>query len=286
MKLDFIENLKNEILNSDYEYYEDLEEEDEDIEPSYEEDNVSSHIEVIKYELNEHYIDNVNNTFRLLLNNETSEENAETALNEFCKNFSEKFKETAVCISLSNEAEDKTNIGNDNLKIISIVLSILECNKGLFKNHIINGNIDNYKKIESLTIRNKIKEIESNACTKEVNIESVLDLMLLSLIKGKLKEETMPKQILFIQDSNVDISLEKEEEVSHKSIEILSNKEYVNITNKWSSAGYKLPSIIVWVPDSKEINPYTYVDSNKIKYVVGYTDTFLKVVLDDPLRVN
>ena len=286
MKLDFIENLKNEILNSDYEYYEDLEEEDEDIEPSYEEDNVSSHIEVIKYELNEHYIDNVNNTFRLLLNNETSEENAETALNEFCKNFSEKFKETAVCISLSNEEEDKTNIGNDNLKIISIVLSILECNKGLFKNHIINGNIDNYKKIESLTIRNKIKEIESNACTKEVNIESVLDLMLLSLIKGKLKEETMPKQILFIQDSNVDISLEKEEEVSHKSIEILSNKEYVNITNKWSSAGYKLPSIIVWVPDSKEINPYTYVDSNKIKYVVGYTDTFLKVVLDDPLRVN
>lgn len=281
MKLDFIENLKNEILNSDYEYYEDLEE--DDIEPSHEEDykenNVSSHVEVIKYELREHYIDNLNNTFRLLLNNETSEENAESALNEFCKNFSEKFKETAVCISLSNEEEDKTIIAKDDLKIISIVLSILECNHGLFKNHIVTGNIDNYKKIESLTIRNKIKEIESNAFSKEINIGNVLDLILLSLIKGKLKEETMPKQILFIQDSNVDISLENEEEVSHKSIEVLSNKEYVNITNKWSNAGYKLPSIIVWVPDIKEINPYTYVDSNKIKYVVGYTDTFLKVVL-------
>ena len=109
-------------------------------------------------------------------------------------------------------------------------------------------------------------------------MEEVLDVILYAGIKHQLKQEDMPKQILFIVDENCVLSYSaNKNKDTHENF--FSKEDFKNLKEKWKMIGFDIPEICIWKIERESKASRIIVDNNGLKYAYDYSnDTFKTIV--------
>ncbi|SFU32054.1 protein of unknown function [Clostridium sp. DSM 8431] len=186
--------------------------------------------------------------------------------------------DTLVCTALT-----KKNIYNKNKEAVfsagvSTALYLVDKNKDKFKNYIlVNTPHPNLKRIKSEDLIDRINETAKACIAEEINIESMLDIVLYAAIKNGLNREKIPKRILFIFDSNCVLSNRNRKDIKER---FLSDSEYKLIKTKWAKSGYEVPSLAFWRIDGENKNAKVLEDGKGFQYAFGYSDEIFKFFIN------
>lgn len=186
--------------------------------------------------------------------------------------------DTLVCPALT-----KKNIYSKNKEVvfsagISTALYLLDKNKDKFKDYIlINNPHPNLKRIKSENLIDRINETAKACVAEEINIESILDIILFAAIKNGLDRDKLPKRILFIFDSHCVLSNRDRKDVKEY---LLSDSEYRRIKSKWGKSGYEVPKLAFWRIDECNKNAKVLEDGKGFQYAFGYSDEIFKFFIN------
>ncbi|MDD6795696.1 MAG: DUF2828 family protein [Clostridiaceae bacterium] len=200
-------------------------------------------------------------------------------LADFIKNNDNNKFNTLVCNGLSKKNLYNKNKGVSYLGAISTALFFVLKNTGKFKDYILTVNPKpNLKRISSNSTIKKVKEIAAASSTEIINVEEVLDVILYAGIKHQLKQEDMPKQILFIVDENCVLSYSaNKNKDTHENF--FSKLDFKNLKEKWKMIGFDIPEICIWKMERESKASRIIVDNNGLKYAYDYSnDTFKTIV--------
>lgn len=186
--------------------------------------------------------------------------------------------DTVVCLALT-----KRNINNKRktplfLAGVSTILYLLEKNKGKYKDHVlVNVPYPNLKRIKSTDLAGRINETAKISAADEVNIESILDIVLFGAIKNGINNEEIPKRILFMFDSNCKFSNMINKDAKEY---LISDSECKRIKSKWIKSGYEMPKLCFWRIDSYNDNAKVLEDGKGFQYASGYSDEIFKFFIN------
>ena len=191
------------------------------------------------------------------------------------KNFNIKTKgDTLVCIGLNKKSIKSTRKSPVFITGVSTALYLLEKNKDKYKNYImINSPNPNLVRIKSENLIDRINETAAYSYTDEINIESILDLVLFAAIKNGINMDKLPKKILFIFDSRCKLSNRNRKDIKEH---LISDTEYKRIQEKWSKSGYKVPDLAFWRVDGYNEDAKVIEDNKGFQYAFGYSDEIFK----------
>lgn len=157
-------------------------------------------------------------------------------------------KEIANTLVVADGSGSMTStIGNANITALDVANALAiyfaEHNKGHFKDKYItfseNPQFVDFKSCTSLN--DKIRKALSYNEVANTNIEKVFDLILKTAQSNNLLQEEMPVNILIISDMEFD-----------NAVDVNTNKKLFKIiSEKYVSAGYKLPRLVFWNVNSK-----------------------------------
>lgn len=189
-------------------------------------------------------------------------------------------EDTLVCLGLSHKSSKRNHKIPAYYGGIGTILYLLNKNSGDYKDHILTMNTKpNLIKIQGNTLLEKIKEIEENSFTKEVNLEIALDLILFAAIKNNINKNKMPKRLLFILDDRCKLTYLNYKNQAKKT-SFLSENQYEKFKNKWVLSGYEMPEICFWRIDRYRDNSKIIVDNNNFKYASGYSHEVFKAIIN------
>ena len=164
---------------------------------------------------------------------------------------------------------------------VGTALYLIRSNRGRYKNYIITMMPKpNLKKICHHSEEEKIKEIIKSSICNEINIESALDLILFSAIKHNIKQEDIPKRLLFIFDPYCKISmLSRGNNVNMPYF--INASEFERIKDKWTYANLKMPHLIFWNIDKYRENSNIVKYNDYFTYAFGYSNEVFSSLLND-----
>lgn len=170
------------------------------------------------------------------------------------------------------------------LEILVLNLYFLFNNVGRFENYFFKtSDIVNFKKIKTNDLLEIIKEVIKNSISKNIDIETIMDLILFAAIKNDIKDEELPSGILFlihdleeikIGDANICSNLEK----WHFNLE--------NIKEKWDNCNYTLPEIKICMLNEKNNNFKGLDHLDDIKLLHGFNYKIFNSIINDNISDN
>lgn len=193
---------------------------------------------IIHYILNKNKLKNINNNLEKLIFNITIKE-------------SKSIEDTFIINGLDQNQSDEVF----SILIFSILL-YKKINLNAFKNYYISykRNPKFNKLIESSLIKN-IELIYNNYINFNIDLEAALDLLLFTILKKNLNDESKPKSVLFIYNSTENINFNISED----------------LVMKWLKAGLELPRIKLWNLKNMYSN-FSIVNINNVINITGYNN--------------
>ncbi len=193
---------------------------------------------IIHYILNKNKLKNINNNLEKLIFNITIKE-------------SKSIEDTFIINGLDENQSDEVF----SILIFSILL-YKKINLNAFKNYYISykRNPKFNKLIESSLIKN-IELIYNNYINFNIDLEAALDLLLFTILKKNLNDESKPKSVLFIYNSTENINFNISED----------------LVMKWLKAGLELPRIKLWNLKNMYSN-FSIVNINNVINMTGYNN--------------
>jgi len=149
---------------------------------------------------------------------------------------------------------------------ISLGIYTAEKNKGPFGGYFITYS-DNpvLQKVVGANIREKVRCLQENPAYS-TNLQSVFDMLLIQAVKGNVKQEDMPAQILVITD--VEFNSPQNGKTNLETIQ-----------DKYAAAGYKMPQLVFWNVNSRQNNCAATADAKGILLVSGSSPSVFKTLL-------
>ena len=179
------------------------------------------------------------------------------------ENFENLYKKEIFDILKESENLEDTFIINgiengEDIKEISILIKAIvlykKINLNAFKDYYLYFyKIPKFKKVIEKEIVYEINNLFLNYRNTNINLNSALDLLLFTLIKGNFKKDVAPKSILFICNKDF----------NEKMIKVNELKE------KWIKAGYEMPKMKIWCVNNLNKN-FEIKESENFLYINGY----------------
>lgn len=123
------------------------------------------------------------------------------------------------------------------------------------------------------TLRDKLMRSYREADCSNTNIEATFDLILNTAIKGHMKQEEMPKNILIISDMEFDIATTGE----------VNQTLFDSISEKFEEHGYKIPRLVFWNAASRTGTIPVKQNKLGVALVSGFSPNIVKMVLSGEL---
>lgn len=157
----------------------------------------------------------------------------------------------------------------------ALAIYFAERSAGEFKDKYITFSA--YPKIVDMsnlhTLRDKLTRSYRECDCSNTDIEATFDLILDVAVKGKMKQEDMPKNILIVSDMEFDgATRSKPNQTLFKSIE-----------KKFKKEGYKLPRLIFWNVSSRTNTIPLKENKLGVALVSGFSTNIVKMVLSGEL---
>ncbi len=127
------------------------------------------------------------------------------------------------------------------------------------------------------TISEKIGVFSRHCEVSDTNIEAVFDLVLCTAVKGNLKQEDLPDNILIISD------MEFNRCSVTSSFDAVEPKLFEVISARFNAHGYKLPKLIFWNVLSRTGTIPVKENEMGVTLVSGFSTNILKLVMSDIL---
>ena len=123
------------------------------------------------------------------------------------------------------------------------------------------------------TLRDKLMRSYREADYSNTNIEATFNLILNTAIKGHMKQEEMPKNILIISDMEFDIATTGE----------VNQTLFDSISEKFEEYGYKIPRLVFWNAASRTGTIPVKQNKLGVALVSGFSPNIVKMVLSGEL---
>ncbi|GAB6170245.1 hypothetical protein JCM1393_27050 [Clostridium carnis] len=228
---------------------------------------------IIKF-FNTDYINSPNKVIKYILNNtdENFNELFNVAWEGICNSLKSKLldiNETILIFDIN--IEDIINKNKSFEIFITALMLFNNLNKNNLKDYFIySKGVSKFSKIKGNTIIDKIQNVNINNAFADINLKSALDLLLFTAIKKNFSNNELPENILLITSKDFN------------SFSI-SEKEIEDISDKWTSFGYKFPYLNIWSLNHKYLN----VDIEKkdnITCISGFDDKMWEYILSNTNR--
>ena len=123
------------------------------------------------------------------------------------------------------------------------------------------------------TLRDKLMRSYREADCSNTNIEATFNLILNTAIKGHMKQEEMPKNILIISDMEFDIATTGK----------VNQTLFDSISEKFEEHGYKIPRLVFWNAASRTGTIPVKQNKLGVALVSGFSPNIVKMVLSGEL---
>ena len=123
------------------------------------------------------------------------------------------------------------------------------------------------------TLRDKLMRSCREADYSNTNIEATFNLILNTAIKGHMKQEEMPKNILIISDMEFDIATTGN----------VNQTLFDSISEKFEEHGYKIPRLVFWNAASRTGTIPVKQNKLGVALVSGFSPNIVKMVLSGEL---
>lgn len=123
------------------------------------------------------------------------------------------------------------------------------------------------------TLRDKLMRSYREADYSNTNIEATFNLILNTAIKGHMKQEEMPKNILIISDMEFDIATTGN----------VNQTLFDSISEKFEEHGYKIPRLVFWNAASRTGTIPVKQNKLGVALVSGFSPNIVKMVLSGEL---
>lgn len=222
------------------------------------------------------------------------------SLEELWKNLPDFVKgdESTLCISDgSGSMYQSIGIKGSKVQKIDVAMALTiyfaERCKGQFKDKFITFS-ENPQLVSLNYARNladKIRIMQNHNEIANTNIEAVFDLVLLTALQNKMKQEELPKNLLILSDMEFDHCATCNNAVyGVKSRNLYyginyspSPKLFAVIKQKYEAAGYQLPRMIFWNIDSSTGTIPVKENNLGVALVSGFSPSIVKMVLSNNL---
>lgn len=123
------------------------------------------------------------------------------------------------------------------------------------------------------TLRDKLMRSYREADCSNTNIEATFNLILNTAIKGHMKQEEMPKNILIMSDMEFDIATTGK----------VNQTLFDSISEKFEEHGYKIPRLVFWNVASRTGTIPVKQNKLGVALVSGFSPNIVKMVLSGEL---
>ena len=153
---------------------------------------------------------------------------------------------------------------------VSLGIYIAERNNGPFKDHFLTfSGTPTLQRVMGKDLYSKVCELKRADWGMSTDIGATFDLVLNQAISNDIAEEDMPNMILILSDMEFDQAADS----SYDSTMMDS------IRDKYSEAGYKLPSIVFWNLAARGSNIPVQFDELGTALVSGFSPSILVQIL-------
>ncbi len=157
---------------------------------------------------------------------------------------------------------------------LSLGLYFAERNRGAFANHFITfSEKPQLIEIKGSTLYEKLAYICSFDEVANTNIQGVFDLILRTAIKKKLPQSDLPEMIYIISDMEFDCCTEN-----------ASTSNFENAKAKFEINGYKLPQLIFWNVDSRNMQVPVEKNEQGVALVSGCSPKIFSMAISGEMN--
>ena len=155
----------------------------------------------------------------------------------------------------------------------SLAIYFAEHNKGAFRNHFITFSANpRLIEIKGSDIVDKVRYCMSfNECSN-TNIEKVFKLILSTAVKNRVKQSEMPSKIYIISDMEFDYCADGADVTNFENAKAMFEK-----------AGYRLPQIVFWNVDSRNLQQPVTINEKGVALVSGMSPQIFSMLKDGSL---
>lgn len=154
---------------------------------------------------------------------------------------------------------------------VSVALGIYlaERIKGAFKNYFMTfSSRPQLIKLRNGTLKSKVDQVFNAGVGYDTNIQAVFDSLLRTAIENHVSESDMPTKIFIFSDM----------EFNHPQ-NGSKGTNYALIQKKYAASGYRMPTLVFWNIDSKQMQTPVTQDENGVFLVSGASPSIMKNAL-------
>lgn len=180
-----------------------------------------------------------------------------------------------ICVA-DGSGSMTTKIGGTSISALSVANALAiyfaERCKGEFKNRYITFSSEPglVNLGEGTSLREKIAIALHNNEVADTNIQKTFKLILKTAIKNNLSQNEIPKNILILSDMEF-----------NQGTSGTGKKLFKEIEDEYKMAGYKLPRLIFWNINSRNLGVPVRENELGVALVSGFSPTIMKMVLSE-----
>lgn len=142
-----------------------------------------------------------------------------------------------------------------------------------FKNYFISfSSRPQLIEIEGVDFCDKVKRIYQKNLCDNTNLKAVFDMLKDMYIKGRVKEEDLPEQLIVISDMEIDCN-------SFWTNRTRMKTEMEMLRNEWASIGLKFPKLYYWNVDARHNNILDDFSNPNVTFVSGCSPVIFESVI-------
>lgn len=149
---------------------------------------------------------------------------------------------------------------------VSLAMYCSEHNEGLFKDCFITFSGNPQLQKLSGDFSQRINQLSKSEWSMNTNLQAVFDLILKKGVTHGLTNEDMPSKIVIVSDMEFDAA-------------IAGRTNYSTIQEKYSSYGYKMPSVVFWNVNGRPGNCPVKTKDYNTAIVSGYSPSIIPSIL-------
>lgn len=155
---------------------------------------------------------------------------------------------------------------------VSLAMYFAERNVGPFANKFITfSGRPSLQEVSGATLNQKIRNLERAHWEMNTNLQAVFDLILNTATKNNVSNEDLPKTIYIVSDMEFDSATSRYGN---------SETNFKVIKEKYTDAGYEMPTLVFWNVNSRQNNTPVDQNENGVILVSGCSPSIFKMAMD------
>ena len=156
---------------------------------------------------------------------------------------------------------------------LSLGLYFAEHNTGAFKNHFIEfSSKPQLIEIKGETFADRLRHVASFNEIADTNLEAVFDLILNAAVRNHVPQEELPATLYIISDMEF-----------NRCVHNAGATNFENAKAKFAAHGYRLPRIVFWNVQSRNLQQPVTQNEQGVALVSGCTPRIFSMVSDGML---